>query len=99
MKYVSAAPSVEATLLVVAQQRVTHRTPPWPAIGMCCPQVYTALQCTPLDQVKVVILGQDPYHGPGQAHGLAFSVRKGVRIPPSLRNMYKEAESCVGMSM
>ena len=45
---------------------------------------------TPLDQVRVVIVGQDPYHGPHQAHGLSFSVRKGVRTPPSLRNIYKE---------
>jgi uracil-DNA glycosylase len=43
-----------------------------------------------LDQVKVVIVGQDPYHGPGQAHGLCFSVRKGIQVPPSLRNIYKE---------
>ena len=49
-----------------------------------------ALELTPLDAVKVVILGQDPYHGPGQAHGLSFSVREGVRIPPSLRNVFKE---------
>ncbi len=49
-----------------------------------------ALQATPLDAVKVVILGQDPYHQPGQAHGLSFSVKPGVKVPPSLRNMYKE---------
>ena len=47
--------------------------------------------------MRVVILGQDPYHGPGQAHGLAFSVREGVPQPPSLRNMVKEAESCCGI--
>ncbi|KHT61743.1 uracil-DNA glycosylase [Photobacterium gaetbulicola] len=52
--------------------------------------VFNALQATPLSQVKVVILGQDPYHGPDQAHGLSFSVRYGVKIPPSLANMYKE---------
>lgn len=52
--------------------------------------VFNAFQHTPLDRVKVVLLGQDPYHGPGQAHGLSFSVQKGVGIPPSLRNMYKE---------
>ncbi|AJR09876.1 uracil-DNA glycosylase [Photobacterium gaetbulicola] len=52
--------------------------------------VFNALQATPLSQVKVVILGQDPYHGPDQAHGLSFSVRHGVKIPPSLANMYKE---------
>ncbi|MGF1685556.1 uracil-DNA glycosylase [Photobacterium japonica] len=52
--------------------------------------VFSALDSTPLDQVKVVILGQDPYHGPDQAHGLSFSVRPGVKVPPSLANMYKE---------
>ncbi|MGR5141382.1 uracil-DNA glycosylase [Photobacterium sp. DNB23_23_1] len=52
--------------------------------------VFSALIATPLSEVKVVILGQDPYHGPGQAHGLSFSVRPGVKIPPSLANMYKE---------
>lgn len=54
------------------------------------PDTFSALNWTPLDQVKVVIVGQDPYHGPDQAHGLCFSVRKGVRPPPSLRNIYKE---------
>ncbi len=53
-------------------------------------QLWTAFQLTPFQDVKVVILGQDPYHGPGQAHGLSFSVNPEVRIPPSLRNMFKE---------
>ena len=52
--------------------------------------VFNAFSFTPLDEVKVVILGQDPYHGPNQAHGLAFSVPRDVKIPPSLRNIYKE---------
>ncbi|WP_113953408.1 uracil-DNA glycosylase [Arenicella xantha] len=52
--------------------------------------IFSAFNATPLDDVRVVILGQDPYHGPGQAHGLSFSVPPGVAIPPSLRNMYKE---------
>jgi len=56
-----------------------------------------ALELTPLDAVKVVILGQDPYHGPGQAHGLSFSVQDGVRVPPSLVNIYKELESDLGL--
>jgi uracil-DNA glycosylase len=56
-----------------------------------------ALELTPLDAVKVVILGQDPYHGPGQAHGLAFSVQDGVKVPPSLVNIYKELESDLGV--
>ncbi len=54
------------------------------------PAPFKALELTPLDQVRVVILGQDPYHGAGQAHGLAFSVPTGVNIPPSLRNIFKE---------
>ncbi|MBO9498179.1 MAG: uracil-DNA glycosylase [Novosphingobium sp.] len=56
-----------------------------------------ALELTPLDQVKVVILGQDPYHGPGQAQGLAFSVPEGARVPPSLVNIYKELASDLGV--
>ena len=56
-----------------------------------------ALELTPLDRVKVVILGQDPYHGPGQAHGLCFSVPNGVKVPPSLANIYKELESDLGL--
>lgn len=56
-----------------------------------------ALELTPLGAVKVVILGQDPYHGPGQAHGLSFSVQPGVKVPPSLRNIYKELESDLGL--
>lgn len=53
-------------------------------------EMFSAFSFTPFEQVRVVILGQDPYHGPGQAHGLCFSVRKGVRPPPSLRNIFKE---------
>lgn len=56
----------------------------------------TALERTPFERVKVMILGQDPYHGPGQAHGLAFSVRPGVRPPPSLANIYKELRDEMG---
>ena len=59
---------------------------------------FRALDLTPLDQVRVVILGQDPYHGPGQAHGLAFSVRPGVRVPPSLVNIYKELQTDLGIA-
>ena len=58
--------------------------------------IFNALDSTPFDQVKVVIFGQDPYHGPGQAHGLCFSVPEGVRVPPSLVNIYKEIESDLG---
>lgn len=56
-------------------------------------EIFQAFQLTPYDRVKVVILGQDPYHGKGQAEGLAFSVKKGVKIPPSLRNIFIELES------
>jgi uracil-DNA glycosylase len=58
---------------------------------------FRALDLTPLDKVRVVILGQDPYHGPDQAHGLCFSVKPGVRPPPSLLNIYKELESDLGL--
>ncbi len=57
----------------------------------------TALALTPLEEVRVVILGQDPYHAEGQAHGLAFSVQEGVKVPPSLVNIYKELESDCGI--
>ena len=60
---------------------------------------FHALNSTPLDDVKVVIIGQDPYHGVGQAHGLCFSVNKGIRIPPSLKNIYKELSSDIGCSI
>lgn len=61
-------------------------------------QVFETFNRTPLDQVKVVILGQDPYHGPNQAHGLCFSVQRGVAIPPSLRNIYKELQADLGIT-
>ena len=60
--------------------------------------VFSAFRETPFNDVRVVILGQDPYHGPGQAHGLCFSVMPGVRVPPSLKNIYKELEADVGLS-
>ena len=58
--------------------------------------IFNALCLTPFDEVKVVILGQDPYHGPGQAHGLAFSVPEGIKTPPSLRNIFKEVAADTG---
>ena len=61
------------------------------------PQLFAALEATPFEQVKVVILGQDPYHGPGQAHGLCFSVPPGVDVPPSLVNVFKEQERDLGL--
>jgi uracil-DNA glycosylase len=60
-------------------------------------EVFAALHLTPYREVKVLILGQDPYHGPGQAHGLCFSVRRGVAIPPSLRNIYTELHRDLGI--
>jgi len=60
-------------------------------------EMFDAFARTPLEQVKVVILGQDPYHGPGQAHGLCFSVRPGVAIPPSLQNIYRELHDELGV--
>ena len=73
------------TLSYVANQRANGITvyPPQK-------EVFTAFAVTPFEQVKVVIIGQDPYHGPDQAHGLSFSVKPGVKIPPSLKNIYKE---------
>ncbi len=59
--------------------------------------LYNCFRFTPLDNVKCVILGQDPYHEPNQAHGLCFSVKKGVPLPPSLKNIYKELESDLGI--
>jgi uracil-DNA glycosylase len=61
------------------------------------PQIFAALDATPFDKVEVVILGQDPYHGPGQAHGLCFSVRPGIAVPPSLQNIFAEIESDLGI--
>lgn len=60
-------------------------------------EIFNALKLTPYENVKIVILGQDPYHGPGQAHGLSFSVKPGVRIPPSLQNMYEELKDDLGI--
>ena len=60
--------------------------------------IFKAFEFTPIDKVKVVILGQDPYHGVNQAHGLCFSVQPGVRIPPSLQNIYKELQADLGIA-
>lgn len=75
----------------VTAQRTAHEIFPPEA------DVFTALRLTPLDNVKALILGQDPYHDNGQAHGLSFSVQRGVKIPPSLRNIFKERESDLGI--
>ena len=60
--------------------------------------IFNAFNLTDLDQVKVVIIGQDPYHGPNQAHGLSFSVQKGIAAPPSLMNIYKEIQNDLGIT-
>jgi uracil-DNA glycosylase len=75
----------------VAAERAAHVVYPPP------PDVFAALHLTAHGNTKVVILGQDPYHGPGQAHGLCFSVRRGVAIPPSLRNIHQELHDDVGV--
>jgi uracil-DNA glycosylase len=75
----------------VAQERANHTVYPAPD------EVFAALHLTPYSEVKVLILGQDPYHGPGQAHGLCFSVRPGVDPPPSLKNIFREMESDLGL--
>ena len=62
-------------------------------------QIFSAFSHTPFDAVKVVIVGQDPYHGPGQANGLCFSVAPGLKLPPSLQNIYKEIENDIGLPM
>jgi uracil-DNA glycosylase len=62
------------------------------------PQIFAALDATPFDATKVVVLGQDPYHGPGQAHGLCFSVQPGVPVPPSLDNIFKELQRDLGIA-
>ena len=78
---------------VLAQEYATHTI--YPSMV----NLYSALRYTPYHSVKVVILGQDPYHGPGQAHGLAFSVQKGVPVPPSLQNIYKEMHEDIGFTV
>ena len=61
------------------------------------PNIFKAFELTPFDKVKVLLLGQDPYHGPNQAHGLSFSVQKGINIPPSLQNIFKELKTDIGI--
>ncbi|MFT7476571.1 MAG: uracil-DNA glycosylase [Verrucomicrobiales bacterium] len=75
----------------VSDERASHTVYPPPD------EVFRSLHLTPYASTKVLILGQDPYHGPGQANGLAFSVRDGVKIPPSLQNIHKELEADVGL--
>ena len=85
-----AEPYYVALSQFVDAERARHTVYPSPL------DTFTALRLTPLREVRVVILGQDPYHGPGQAHGLAFSVPPGIRIPPSLRNVFTELCDDIG---
>ena len=67
---------------------------------ICYPKkedIFNALKKTPYEKVKVVIIGQDPYHGEGEAHGLSFSVKKGIKLPPSLQNIFKELKNDLGI--
>jgi uracil-DNA glycosylase len=80
-----------ATFLRAGKADGRHIYPPGPAI-------FSAFDHTPFDAVRVVVLGQDPYHGPGQAHGLCFSVPPGVRVPPSLDNIFKEIQRDLGIA-
>ena len=86
------APYMEKLRAFLLKEKSEHKT-----IFPMGSEYFAALNMTPFDKVKVVILGQDPYHGPGQAHGLSFSVRQGVAPPPSLVNIYKELESDLGI--
>jgi len=82
-------------LRVFLRQEKDHRKVIYPKSS----EVFQSFTLTPYDQVKVVILGQDPYHGPGQAHGLCFSVRPGIPLPPSLINIFKELRDDVGIPL
>lgn len=88
-----AAPSMQALREFLRAQKLAGKCIYPPGA-----RIFAALDCTPFDEVKVVILGQDPYHGPGQAHGLCFSVLPGVDTPPSLSNIYAELERDLGIS-
>jgi uracil-DNA glycosylase len=83
-----ARPYMQELALFLDQQRLLGKS-----IFPAAEEIFAAFNQTPFDQVKVVILGQDPYHGEGQAHGLCFSVREGIKTPPSLVNIFKELKS------
>lgn len=85
-------PEIDALLAFLKEREAAGAT-----IYPAKQNIFAALKATPFDQVKVVIVGQDPYHGPGQAHGLSFSVPSGVPLPPSLKNIFKELQSDIGM--
>ena len=87
-------PYMQSLRSFLAEQKSAGKTiyPPMPLI-------FNAFNNTPFEKVRVVIIGQDPYHGDGQAHGLSFSVPEGIKLPPSLRNIFKEIEADLGVSM
>lgn len=87
-------PYFESLIAFLKKEKAAHKViyPPGPLI-------FNAFNLTPFDQVKVVILGQDPYHNPGEAMGLCFSVPKGIRVPPSLKNIYKELHEDVQVAI
>ena len=87
------APYMQNLTQFLLQEKAAHKTI-YPAVS----DWFHALEVTPLEQVKVVIIGQDPYHQPDQAHGLSFSVRPGIKTPPSLVNIYKELHSDLGIT-
>lgn len=87
------APYMQQLKLFLQQEKAAKKT-----IYPHSSHWFHALEATPLDQVKVVIIGQDPYHQPDQAHGLCFSVRPGIKTPPSLVNIYKELQSDLGVA-
>jgi len=89
-RYTYLAPEFEKQYFAKIKQSLVQKKQAWEIIYPPGSQIFAAFDASPLDRVKVVILGQDPYHGPGQANWLSFSVPQGMKIPPSLRNMYKE---------
>ena len=89
-----AKPYMDALKAFIAKERTGPS-----AVFPPAKEVFNAFSFTPIDQVKVVIVGQDPYHGPGQAHGLCFSVQEGIAMPPSLQNIFKELNRDLGIEM
>jgi uracil-DNA glycosylase len=92
------APELASPTMAALRAFLVHEKAAGKAIYPPGPLIFNALDRTPFDAVKVVILGQDPYHGPGQAHGLCFSVARGVVVPPSLVNIYAEIQRDLGIT-
>jgi uracil-DNA glycosylase len=86
------APEFDAPYMQQLKQFLLQEKAAGKIIYPASKNIFNAFNSTPLDQVKVVIIGQDPYHGPNQAHGLCFSVQKGIQVPPSLQNIFKEQQ-------